>query len=334
MAKSLLAGLFILMLGLGVSPVQADEIRASFLSIEQLSNDAFAVRFNVPARGATQRLALNAYFDDSVEEISPRKSRMIDGSYVTQWQIRHPQQLSGAQVWVAGLERTPVDVLVRVEWLERSPATLRLTSAAPSAVLTRQQSWLQVASSYLVLGVEHILEGFDHLLFVLALLFLIRDRMKLIGTITAFTVAHSLTLALSALQWITLPVPPVEASIALSIVFVATEILHLQRGQPTLSQNRPWLVAFGFGLLHGLGFAAVLGEIGLPEDALITALVLFNVGVEIGQLIFVGAVLLLYMLVRRWLEPVAVLRYSVPAYLIGSIASFWFIERVVSFWAA
>jgi len=316
------------------SAPRADEIRAAYLSIHQITEQQYRVTFNVPAKGLTQRLALDVAFNDSVTETSPRRGRFVGDSYVTQWQIHHPAQLAGAEVLVDGLQRSRVDVLVRVEFLQGTAKTFRLTAASPQALISNQQSWLDVATSYLLLGVEHILGGLDHLLFVLALLILINDRKKLVATITAFTIAHSLTLASSALHWISLPVPPVEACIALSIVFVASEILHQQQGKPTLSQNRPWLVAFGFGLLHGLGFAAVLTEIGLPDNALITALVLFNVGVEIGQLLFVAVMLLLYVVLQRWLQARPVLRSQLPAYLIGGVASFWFIERVSSFWLA
>ena len=189
----------------------------------------------------------------------------------------------------------------------------------------------EVAWSYLVLGVEHILGGIDHLLFVLALLLIVRGGKRIFATITAFTVAHSITLVAATLGWVHVPGPPVEAMIALSIVFVAAEIVHGLRGKPGLTARAPWVVAFTFGLLHGFGFAGALAEVGLPQKAIPVALFTFNVGVELGQLIFVVfAVAVRAALARlpvprpRWMPYVA-------PYAIGAIAMFWVIERVGAF---
>ncbi len=186
------------------------------------------------------------------------------------------------------------------------------------------------ARRYLVLGIEHILSGVDHLLFVLGLLLIVRGPWMLIKTVSAFTVAHSLTLALATLGLITVPTRPVEAAIALSIVFLAAEILHARQGRSGLTHQFPWLIAFAFGLLHGLGFASALGQVGLPAAEIPLALLFFNVGVEVGQLVFVAVCLSLVWTFRRlevaWpsrLEPL-------PAYLIGTLAAFWFIERTVA----
>jgi hydrogenase/urease accessory protein HupE len=189
----------------------------------------------------------------------------------------------------------------------------------------------EVAWSYLVLGVEHILGGLDHLLFVLALLLIVRGGKAIILTVTAFTVAHSVTLVAATLGWVQVPGPPVEAMIALSIVFVASEIVHGLQGRPSLTARAPWVVAFSFGLLHGFGFAGALAEVGLPQKAIPVALLTFNVGVEIGQLIFVGVALAAGRLLARssvlrgrWMD------YALP-YAIGSVAMFWVIERVAAF---
>jgi hydrogenase/urease accessory protein HupE len=191
---------------------------------------------------------------------------------------------------------------------------------------------LEVVASYTVLGVEHILLGVDHLLFVAALMMLVRGLRPLLLTITAFTIAHSVTLALATLGLIRVPGPPVEAVIALSIVFVAVEILRRDKGRPSLASERPWMVAFSFGLLHGLGFAGALAEVGLPEASIPLALVFFNVGVEIGQLVFVGVLLVGAALLRRLAGPIPP-RWAtlVPAYAIGGLASFWLIERILAF---
>jgi hydrogenase/urease accessory protein HupE len=192
-----------------------------------------------------------------------------------------------------------------------------------------------VVRTYTVLGIEHILTGFDHLLFVLALLLLVRGKRRLIATVTAFTVAHSLTLFAATLGWIHVPRPPVEAMIALSIVFVATEIVHGRQGRPGLTERYPWTVAFTFGLLHGLGFAGALAEVGLPQASIPTALLFFNVGVEIGQLLFIAAVFALiaagYQVARLLALAAPGWLWRVPPYAIGGLASFWLVQRVAAF---
>ena len=191
-------------------------------------------------------------------------------------------------------------------------------------------SWLDAAARYVSLGIEHILLGIDHLLFILALLLIVRGPWMLVKTITAFTVAHSLTLGLATLGVIHVPSRPVEASIALSIVFLCVEIVHAERGKSGLTCRYPWIIAFGFGLLHGLGFAGALAEIGLPQREIPVALLWFNVGVEIGQLLFVAMVLALArvlrsspLLMRPWAQ-------AIPVYSIGTIATYWFLQRVIT----
>jgi len=219
--------------------------------------------------------------------------------------------------------------MIRVYWLDGQSRVYTITASQPTVRLYGSaddpRGMGEIASAYLVLGVEHILGGIDHLLFVLALLFLVGFNRQLLWTITAFTVAHSLTLALSALGWLTLRSPPVEATIALSIVLVAGEALHKQ---PTLSRRWPAVVAFLFGLVHGLGFAGALKEIGLPENHLIVALLSFNVGVELGQLLVVGIAYLVMRALARW---PAVERARAPVlYAIGGVAAYWSIGRIVS----
>ena len=175
--------------------------------------------------------------------------------------------------------------------MDGTTQTIRVTPASPEFVIEASPGHWEVARTYLGLGVEHILLGFDHLLFVLALLVLVRGGKRIVLTVTAFTVAHSITLVAATLGWVALPGAPVEATIALSIVFLAREIAMVWRGHASLTERMPWLVAFVFGLLHGLGFAGALAEIGLPQNAIPLALLCFNVGVEVGQLLFVGAVL-------------------------------------------
>jgi hydrogenase/urease accessory protein HupE len=219
--------------------------------------------------------------------------------------------------------------IVKVFWLDGQSRVFTLTGGQPDVKLygsaDDKRGMGEIASAYVVLGVEHILSGFDHLLFVLALLFLVSFNKRLVLTISAFTLAHSLTLALSALGLLTLRSPPVEATIALSIMLVAGEALHKEQ---TLSRRWPAVVAFLFGLVHGLGFAGALADIGLPQNHLFVALLTFNVGVELGQLLVVG---IAYVLYRAFAARPKLAAIRVPAlYAIGAIAAYWSIGRIVS----
>lgn len=239
-----------------------------------------------------------------------------------------PQGLSGT-LTMNGVGQTYSAVMVKVFWGDGQSRVYTFTTAQKTAQLygsaEDKRGMGEIARAYTVLGVEHILSGFDHLLFVLALLFLVGFNRKLLFTITAFTLAHSLTLALSALGLLTLRSPPVEATIALSIVLVAAEALH---GQRTLSRRWPALVAFLFGLVHGLGFAGALQEIGLPQKHLAVALATFNVGVEIGQLLVVSLAFALYRALSR--VPQFVMARTPALYVIGTIAAYWSFTRIVA----
>jgi hydrogenase/urease accessory protein HupE len=223
------------------------------------------------------------------------------------------------------------DALVRIEFADGATWVGRLTPRAPQVTIPERRSGGSVAAAYLGLGVEHILLGIDHLLFVLALLLVTRGARRLVSTVTAFTVAHSITLALATLGVVRVPQAPVEAVIALSIVFVAAEIVRARRGVEGLTARAPWLVAFTFGLLHGFGFAGALSEIGLPQGQIPLALLLFNVGVEAGQLLFVAAVLAPLAVARRVRIELPRRLELVPPYAIGSLATFWVIQRVAGF---
>ena len=219
--------------------------------------------------------------------------------------------------------------LVKVYWLDGQSRVYTLTAGQPAVQLfgsaDDQRGLWEIASAYTVLGVEHILSGFDHLLFVISLLFLVGFNRRLLWTITAFTLAHSVTLACSSLGWLILRSPPVEATIALSIVLVAGEALHRQQ---TLARRYPALVAFVFGLVHGLGFAGALKEIGLPDNHLMPALLTFNIGVEIGQLLTVTAAWAIWRVASRW--PKLALARPALLYGIGSIAAYWSWERSIA----
>lgn len=244
-----------------------------------------------------------------------------------------PGGLAGRAFTIEGDAVGVTEVIARAERLDGSSQVERLPMERPRFVVEPPQGTGAVAWSYFVLGVEHILGGIDHLLFVLALLLIVRGSKRIVATVTAFTAAHSLTLAAATLGWVHVPGPPVEAIIALSIVFVASEVVHARQGRTGLTEQAPWIVAFSFGLLHGFGFAGALAEVGLPQTAIPLALLTFNVGVEIGQLIFVAAVLLLRALARRFMRGDPDLLPTAAAYGIGAIAAFWTIERVAGFWA-
>jgi hydrogenase/urease accessory protein HupE len=276
------------------------------------------------------RLALQPDFSGPVEAVTPVAIRRTADAAVQTWRLR-VESLHGQSLRIAGLETTLTDALVRIAFADGSTWVHRLTPRQPGVVIpTRPNAW-GVAGTYLTLGIEHILTGIDHLLFVLALLLLTKGAWRLVKTVTAFTVAHSITLGLATLGLIHVPSRPVEAVIALSIVFVAAEIVQARRGRAGLAAQMPWIVAFIFGLLHGFGFAGALSEIGLPEGHIPVALLFFNLGVEAGQLLFVAAVLALVAGIRR--TEMAWPRWAglVPPYAIGSLAMFWVIQRVVVF---
>ena len=230
---------------------------------------------------------------------------------------------------------TITDVLVRVTHSDGTHWTELVKPGQPWIEMRERKGAFAITGAYVAQGVQHILLGFDHLLFVFALMLIVRNRWTLVKTITAFTVAHSITLALATLGVIHVPAPPVEASIALSILLLATEIARLSRGQPSLTSRFPWAVAFCFGLLHGLGFAGALSEIGLPQGAVPLALLSFNVGVELGQLAFIAVVLALRGVLMRLPLPSSATRYAQPVayYAIGTLSAFWFFDRLSGFWA-
>ncbi|HSG90865.1 MAG TPA: HupE/UreJ family protein [Pseudomonadales bacterium] len=234
--------------------------------------------------------------------------------------------LGAGRVAIEGLALTLIDVLVRIERPAEEPLTVLLKPDEPAVDLAAGRPAAAAVLAYLGLGIEHILLGVDHLAFVLGLLVLVRGRWLLVKTITAFTVAHSITLCAATFGWVRVSAGPVETVIALSILLLAVEIVHRQQGRDVLTARIPWVVAFGFGLLHGFGFAGALASVGLPQDAIPLALLLFNVGVEIGQLAFVAATLGALLLLRDRLPwPHAGPIFA--AYLIGVPAAYWSIER-------
>ena len=318
-----------------ISPLHADVFKPAYLQLQQTSAETYEVLWKVPALDADTTLKVKPVFPADTEEPGLRSRVYAGGASVQRWQIRVPGGLEGKAITFTELQNTGLDVLVRVERMDGSEQLERILPIEPAFTLTPSPGPWEVVATYTVLGVEHILAGVDHLLFVLALVMIVTGMRRLLLTITAFTLAHSITLALATLDIIRVPGPPVEAIIALSIVFVAAEILRLRQGRESLAARKPWLVAFSFGLLHGLGFAGALAEVGLPQNAIPLALLFFNVGVEIGQLLFIAAVLALAALLTRLLRGHLDPRWTVvaPAYLIGGIASFWVVERTLAFWS-
>ncbi|WP_018262131.1 HupE/UreJ family protein [Methylobacterium sp. WSM2598] len=315
---------------IGGSASSAHEVRPAYLELREEAPGLFDVLLKTPMRGDL-RLALRVSFSGEAEPLSPVVSRRTDGAMVQTWRVRAKDGLSGQSVRLVGLESTVSDALLRVSFADGRSFAHRLTPAAPQATIAAAQSGIGVARTYLSLGIEHILLGFDHLLFVLGLILVTDSTRRLLWAITAFTAAHSITLSAAALGVVHVPPKPVEAVIALSIVFVAVEIIRARGGRPGLAAQAPWLVAFAFGLLHGFGFAGALSEIGMPAGHIPVALLLFNLGVEAGQLLFVGAVLALAVLLRRLGGPLPHWTQFVPPYLIGSVAMFWVIQRVAQF---
>jgi hydrogenase/urease accessory protein HupE len=325
------AVLFLLVFVSLAIPAAAHEVRPGYLELKQTGEETYDVLWKVPAAGDDLRLGLYVRFPDGSVETREHRGRFLAGSFLDRWSVRHPGGLTGETIHIDGLRGTLTDVIVRVERLDGTTLVSRVEPSDPKLTLAAAPSRVALARTYFALGVEHILLGIDHLLFVAALIMLVRGGRRLLATITAFTVAHSFTLAAATLGWANVPSGPVEAVIALSIVFVACEIVHGHQGEEGLTARAPWIVALVFGLLHGFGFAGALHEVGLPGHAIPLALFLFNVGVEVGQLLFVVGVLLLARSLRRFEPWWSAHGRLLPAYGIGAVAAFWTLERITAF---
>ncbi len=313
----------------GASASVAHELRPAYLQLTEGTPGMFDVLFKTPMRGEF-RLALDVRFSGPNEVTAPMEARVLDDAMVQTWRIRTLESLAGQDLWIEGLENTMTDALVRIEFANGTALVQRLTPAQPRVTIPLRQAGWNVAQTYFGLGIEHILLGIDHLFFVLGLMLITGSARQLVMAITAFTIAHCITLAIATLGFVHVPPRPVEATIALSIVFVAVEIVRARQGKLGLAARIPWLVAFAFGLLHGLGFAGALGKIGMPAGRIPEALLFFNIGVEIGQLLFVAAVLFVIVLLRK--NRLSLPRWAayVPPYVIGSVAMFWAIQRVAA----
>jgi hydrogenase/urease accessory protein HupE len=327
------------LLALSVAPsILADEFKPAYLQLTQLDATRYAVLWKVPALDENTTLGVRPVFPAGTRDRTPSLQAFAGGTAVHRWTIDVPHGLVGHFVEFPGLAASRIDVLVRMVRMDGTTQLGRVTPIDGRFEIFASPASFEVARTYTTLGIEHILLGVDHLLFVLALVLLVDGTRRLLWTITAFTVAHSITLAAASLGVLNVPGPPVEASIALSIVFVASEIIHARQGRRGLTQRRPWLVAFTFGLLHGLGFASALAEAGLPDGQIPLALLFFNLGVEIGQVMFVLAVLAVLAIgagarwgAQYWSLQRPAWAWRVLPYSIGGLASYWAFERVASF---
>jgi len=311
------------------SGAQAHESRPAYLELAQTGPESFDVAWKVPARGEL-RFGLYVRFPEGTINTAEITGMNDGAAHVERWSVTRAGGFEGESIIIEGLRRTQTEALVRIRRLDDTTQVARLLPTSPAMTVTASPSWWQSAGTYIGVGVRHILGGVDHLLFVFGLLFLVRQRGMLVKTITSFTVAHSLTLAIATLGWAHAPTATLNVLIALSILFLGPEIVRLHRGQTSLAVRHPWVVAFLFGLLHGFGFASGLTELGLPPNEIPLALLMFNVGVEIGQLGFVAILLLVWasfgVLEFRWRAwaPLA------PAYVIGTLGAYWTIDRLLA----
>jgi hydrogenase/urease accessory protein HupE len=315
--------------GAFASVAGAHEVRPAYLELRETAPDTYDILWKVPARGSDERLAIYVRLPADTEQLAAPRGIAAGGAYLERWRVRRPGGFAGQTISVDGLAATGTDVLVRLERASGSTHMARLLPSQHSFVVEAAPSRWHTAATYLRLGLDHILKGVDHLLFVLGLLLIVRDRWMLLKTITAFTVAHSTTLAMATLGYASAPLPPLNAAIALSILFLGPEMRRMQRGKTSLTIRHPWVVAFAFGLLHGFGFASGLTALGLTRGEIPVALLLFNVGVESGQLCFVLVLLLLERSFHtleicwpRW-------ALALPSYTVGGLGAYWTMQRAV-----
>ncbi len=320
---------------LGAMPAaQAHESRPAYLEVKETAPGQYTLLWRTPVL-AGKRLPLLLSLPEGVKDIKPPDIQELNDSLIERrWIAAGPQGLAGQRIEIKGLQFTITDALVRFEFLDGRTVQTIVRPSQPWVEVAATQTRWQVMGTYVVEGIRHILFGADHLLFVLGLLLIVADRWMLVKTVTAFTVAHSITLALATLGVANMPALPLNALIALSILFLGPEIVRVWRGQTSFTIRHPWVVAFAFGLLHGFGFASAMTSAGLPHHDLPLALLSFNIGVELGQLAFVALVLALERSFRvlqlnwpRWVQ-------ALPGYVVGSLGAFWTIQRIAPLIAA
>jgi hydrogenase/urease accessory protein HupE len=328
--RAFLVALLLAMFG-AAPDAGAHESRPAYLEIDETSPGQFAVRWRTPVL-AGMRLPVVLRLPDGVRETRETLVEHLSDSVLERrWIEAGEAGLSGQRIGFPGLELTITEAVVRIATQDGRTWMGIARPNQPWVEFEADRGMLAVAADFTRQGVEHILHGFDHLLFVFGLLLLVPGRWMLVKTVTAFTVAHSITLAAATLGYVRPPAAFVEAAIAMSIVFLAVEIVRASRGETSLAIRRPWLVAFAFGLLHGFGFASVLSDAGLPQSEIPTALLFFNIGVEVGQLAFVAAVLLIARILGSLYGAWPHRARLFPAYLIGTMGAFWMLQRVSTF---
>ena len=310
-------------------PLAAHELQPGFLELKETAAGRYEVLWKLPSLGSSDaRMPIVPVFPENCRQVGEARSDRAGTAWVFTATLECRSGLAGRRIGIEGLEAFVTDVLVRVQHADGGVETHVLKPVQPSVQLRAASDTRRGAGVYLYLGIEHILLGVDHLLFVLGLLLIVRDRWMLLKTVTAFTIAHSITLAVATFGIASIAPAPLNAAIALSILFLGPEIVRRWRGQTSFTIRHPWVVAFAFGLLHGFGFASGLAELGLPKGEIPLALLLFNVGVEIGQLAFVLLILLLeraFRLLRvHWPRMMA----RLPGYLVGTLGAFWTIQRI------
>lgn len=309
--------------------VDAHRLQPAYLEINEQSTGKFSILWKRPFVGGKP---MNIYplLPSNFRNLTEPVVQLLPTGAVERWMTASDEDgLAGQEIIIDGLSSTQTDVLVRIYYKEGDEETHLLRPASPSAAVGGVPSRTERIIAYVQLGIQHILMGIDHLLFVLGLLLIVQSRWVLIKTITSFTLAHSITLCVATLGYASVPLPPLNVVIALSILFLGPEIVRSWRGETSLTIQRPWMVAFAFGLLHGFGFATGLSNMGLREAEIPLALLLFNIGVEIGQIAFVMLVILLERSFRvleiHWPR----LARLVPGYTVGSLGAYWTIQRSV-----
>lgn len=322
---------FLVLFAALAASVYAHEVRPAYLQVHQTGPDIYDIFWKVPAIGKNMRLSLYVQLPEQCTSVVVARGSFSGLAYTEQWSVKCTGGLSGSSIRINGLTATLTDVLVRMERLDGSTQVTRLTASSPSFLVEAAPRRFDVARTYLVLGIEHILTGFDHLLFVSGLLLLVNGMRRLLMTISAFTLSHSVTLTLATLGFVHVPPAPVEAVIALSILFVAYEVLRKNENPDGLAHRKPWVVAFSFGLLHGLGFASGLSAAGLPVAHIPLALGFFSAGVEVGHFSFVTVALILIGTVRQWTTKLPAWSWRVSPYAIGSVAAHWLFVRLAAF---
>jgi len=307
---------------------EAHEARPGFLELKETGPETYSFLWKKPTGGEIE-IQIAPVIPEGCRLTTPDRQQLTPGALIVRGTLTCTGGLAGKTIAIAGLESTISDVLVRLHHADGRLESHLLRPVNPSVTLGGVTSAGERALGYLRLGTQHILLGVDHLLFVLGLLLIVSDRWTLVKTITSFTVAHSITLAIATLGYASAPLPPLNAAIALSILFLGPEIVRVWRGETSFTIRHPWVVAFAFGLLHGFGFASGLTAMGLPQAEIPLALLLFNVGVEIGQIAFV----LLFVLLERSFRTLEIrwprLVEALPGYAVGSLGAYWTIQRTV-----